>query len=78
MTKSKLTDYVINPYMGCEQKSSLVRRDFEILKELNVELGMSINSLDVSCSSIVEPQATPPEERIETLYAAKKLGINVF
>jgi len=59
-------------------KSALVRRDFDLLKELNVEIGCSINSLDASISRIIEPFASPPKERINVLKEAKEQGIEVY
>jgi DNA repair photolyase len=59
-------------------KSALVKRDFDLLKQLNVELGCSINSLDANISRIIEPFASPPQERINILKEAKKQGIKVY
>jgi|TARA_Y100000310_G_scaffold301898_1_gene338749 DNA repair photolyase len=59
-------------------KSALVKRDFDLLKKLNVDLGMSINQLDEKVSRIIEPLASPPKERIGTLKLAKKQGIRTF
>ena len=59
-------------------KSALVKRDFDLLKELNIELGMSVNQLDEKIARIIEPLASPPQERIETLRQAKKQGIKTF
>jgi len=59
-------------------KSSLVKRDFDLLKKLNVEVGCSINSLNLSISRIIEPFASPPKERINALKEAKKQGIEVY
>jgi len=59
-------------------KSNLVRRDFDLLKKLNVELGISINTLDDRISKIIEPFASLPRERINILKEAKKLGIKVY
>ncbi len=59
-------------------KSALVKRDFDILKNLKVELGCSINTLDNATSRIIEPFAPPPSERIKALKEAKKQGIEVF
>jgi len=59
-------------------KSSLVKRDFDLIKQLKAELGMSINNLDEKVSRIIEPLASPPQERIKTLKEAKKKGIKVF
>jgi len=59
-------------------KSSLVQRDFDLFKQLNLELGMSINQLNKKTASIIEPNASSPEERIETLTKAKAQGIKTY
>jgi len=59
-------------------KSALVRRDFDLLKKLNIELGMSINTINDDIARIIEPLASPPSLRIETLRLAKNNGIKVF
>jgi len=59
-------------------KSDLVRRDFDILKNLNVEIGCSINTLDENVTKIIEPFASFPKQRIKVLKEAKKLGIKVY
>jgi len=59
-------------------KSVLVKRDFDLLKRLNVDLGMSVNTLEEKYSKAIEPFASPPKLRIETLKEAKKKGIRVY
>ncbi|MFH1307893.1 MAG: DUF5131 family protein [archaeon] len=59
-------------------KSTLVERDFDLIKEIGIELGMSINNLDKNISKLIEPGAPPPLDRIETLKKAKEYGIKVF
>jgi len=59
-------------------KSALVKRDFGLLKELGAELGMSMNTLDEKVSRAIEPLASSPRERVETLREAKKQGIKVY
>lgn len=59
-------------------KSALVKRDFDLIKKLNAELGCSINTLDPKFSKIIEPLASPPRERINILKEAKFKGIKVF
>lgn len=59
-------------------KSALVRRDFDLLKQLNVELGLSVNNLDEKTARILEPFASSPFERIKTLKEAKTEGIKVY
>ncbi len=59
-------------------KSVLVRRDFDILKKLDVELGISVNTLDSKAARILEPLASPPMERIKVLKEARTQGIKVY
>jgi DNA repair photolyase len=59
-------------------KSALVKRDFYLLKQLNVELGCSINTLNEKASRTIEPLASSPKERVNVLREAKKEGIKVF
>lgn len=59
-------------------KSALVKRDFDILKNLNVELGCSINTLDEKTARKIEPLASFPKERINVLKEAQKNGIKVY
>ena len=59
-------------------KSCLVERDFDLINKLNAELGMSVNNLDNDVSKILEPKASSPISRINTLKKAKQKGIKVF
>ncbi|HII16147.1 MAG TPA: radical SAM protein [Nanoarchaeota archaeon] len=59
-------------------KSSLVKRDFDLIKELNADLGMSVNTLNGNAARIIEPLASSPLERIKTLKEAKEKGIHVY
>jgi len=59
-------------------KSKLAQRDFDLFKQLNLKLGMSINQLNKKTASIIEPSASSPEERIETLIKAKTQGIKIY
>ncbi len=86
--KYKLTRQILETFVNskCKNKysfeiltkSALVRRDFDLLKQLNVELGCTINTLDNNFSKIIEPLASPPLERIKVLKDAKKEGIKVY
>jgi len=58
-------------------KSSLVRRDFDLLKKLNIDLGMTVNTFNKKASRIIEPYASPPDERVRVLEEAGRLGIKV-
>lgn len=59
-------------------KSSLVKRDFDLLKELDCELGLSLGIIDDKIATIIELGASKPSERIETLKEAKKQGIKIY
>lgn len=59
-------------------KSSLARRDFDLFKKLNIGFGMSVNQLDEKTAKIIEPFASSPKERIETLRLAKETGIKTY
>jgi len=62
-------------------KSCLVERDFGILKELNAEVGLtvnSVNSLDDNYCKVLEPFASSSSERVKTLKKAKKLGLETY
>jgi len=59
-------------------KSVLAERDFDLLKQLKVELGVSINNLEEKYSHIIEPFASSPRERINMLRKAKEQGIKVY
>jgi len=61
-------------------KSTLVKRDLDLLKEINdkskVIVSMSFSSLDDEASSIFEPGVPPPSERLELLSSFKKEDLN--
>lgn len=59
-------------------KSSLVERDFDLLKQLNVELGCSISNLDEKTAKIIEPFTSSPKKRIQVLKKAKQQGIKTY
>jgi DNA repair photolyase len=59
-------------------KSALVRRDFDLIKKLDIELGMSVNTLDNRVAKAIEPLASPPSERIKALKEARKAGIRIY
>lgn len=59
-------------------KSALVKRDFDLIKGINAELGLSINTTDNEAARLIEPFASSPSLRIETLKQAKSQGIKVY
>lgn len=60
-------------------KSSLVKRDFDILKDYpQVELGLTITTMDESLKEKIEPLSSSSRERISTLEEAAKSGIKSY
>jgi DNA repair photolyase len=61
-----------------QTKSDLVRRDFDILAgQPNVSVCETITTLDEELSARIEPLASPPSARLETLRQAAEAGIAV-
>jgi len=60
-------------------KSTLIERDFDIIKKINEKsraiVSMSFSSVDDEISRVFEPGVPPPSERLETLKKFKKEGI---
>lgn len=64
--------------VGILTKSSLVARDLDIMRgRSNVELGMTISTVDESIRLGIEPDASPVPERIETLRKAADAGVKI-
>lgn len=60
-------------------KSSLIKRDFDLLTQFeNVEVGISINTLDEYTARDLEPLASHPRNRLEAIRAAKKQGLSTY
>lgn len=83
LTRRTLETIVRSPYrvkftFSLLTKSALFLRDLDLLKELNVEVGCSVNTLDEKATGIIEPQASPPQERIAALRSAHQLGLTTY
>lgn len=86
--KYKLTRQILDIFVASEfkdkytmeilTKSTLVERDFDLIKQPNIELGMSVNGLDDKFSRVVEPIASLPKDRIKTLKKASEYGIQTY
>jgi len=60
-------------------KRSTVLRDFDLIeKAKDVSVGVSITTFDKKAALLIEPGASPPEERAEVLRQAKKRNIHAF
>jgi DNA repair photolyase len=59
-------------------KSSFIRDDLDILEGADVELGMTLTTMDNALCSKIEPGASPTSERIDTLREAADRGIKIW
>ncbi len=60
-------------------KSSLIERDFNLLSAYKTpRLGMTITTLDKGLQKVLEPYASEPQERLNTLKKAQKKGIKTW
>ncbi len=60
-------------------KSSLILRDFDILEAYKTpSLGMTITTLNRNLQKVLEPYASEPEERLNTLKQAQDKGIKIW
>jgi len=71
--------YEFNLPVSILTKSTLVEKDFDVIKEINKKnraiVSMSFSSVDDEISSVFEPGVPPPSERLETLKKFKEEGI---
>ena len=60
-------------------KSTLVERDFDLLREIDAKSGaivsMSFSGVEKKLSAIFEPGVPPPHARLATLTRAKRAGL---
>jgi DNA repair photolyase len=60
-------------------KSALAARDMDILAAAKgTDFGVTITSLDATLCHIIEPVASPPEERLTLLEKAKSKGLTTY
>jgi DNA repair photolyase len=60
-------------------KSSLILRDFDLLEAYKTpSLGMTITTLNRNLQKVLEPYASEPEERLNTLKQAQDKGIKIW
>lgn len=66
-------------HVGILTKSSLVARDLDIMRgRENVEIGMTITTMDESIRTKIEPAASSSAERINTLRRAADAGVRIY
>jgi len=60
-------------------KSKFVTRDIDLFKQFeNIEVGISISSLDNEFAQLIERGASRPKERLEALKEIHKNGIKTY
>jgi DNA repair photolyase len=60
-------------------KSSMVLRDLDILRSWpEVEVGISISTMDGSITDLIEPGASPPRERMDALSELGRSGVSAY
>jgi DNA repair photolyase len=64
--------------VGILTKSALVSRDFDLLERGEVDLGATVSIRDEHIRRVVEPEASPTQERLETLTEAAGRGIEIW
>ncbi len=65
--------------VSIQTKSSLVLKDLDLLRRLrDVEVGVTITTLDEAARRRVEPFASPAPRRVETLRALNAVGIRTW
>ena len=66
-------------HVGILTKSSLVCRDLDVMQgHDNVELGMTITTMNEGIRTKIEPAASPSAKRIETLRTASEAGVKIY
>jgi DNA repair photolyase len=59
-------------------KSSLARRDLDLLSRGNMDFGVTVTTLDPRLARIIEPGASLPADRLAVLAEAKSKGIRTY
>lgn len=64
--------------VSIQTKSSLVARDADLIKPGKFELGMTLTTMDRELASLLEPMASPPEARAQTIEEFSKNGVETW
>lgn len=69
----------IQPSIAIQSKAHLITRDIDLFKKFkNIEVGISMSTLEDDVRKKVEPLASSPEDRIEALKKIKKAGLRTY
>lgn len=61
-----------------QTKSDLVKRDIDLLSEMDSDVGLTITSLDDDFRKKYEPNAPPISDRLSTIKELKERGVGVW
>ena len=64
--------------VGILTKGGLVRRDIEVMRGADVELGVTLATVDDDVRRILEPEASPVAERLDALRRAREAGLSTY
>ena len=80
LTRRCLEVLLARQFPVCIQtKSALAARDVDLIGEFrDVEVGLTVTTLDAAASALIEPGASPPEERLNTLRRLADAGIRTW
>ena len=83
-TLEKLLEHEKNPLakgfsITIQTKSALVLRDIDLISQFkDIEVGITITTLDSKYARLFEPLASPPKERLRKLETLNKNGIKTY
>ena len=64
--------------VGILTKSGLVRRDIEVMRGGEVDVGVTLTTVDEDVRRILEPGASPVGDRLDVLRRAKAAGLTTY
>ena len=60
-------------------KSNLVTRDIDLFRQFeNIQVGISMNSLNEGFGKLIEPRASKPQDRLDALKTIANAGISTY
>ncbi|MDO9536951.1 MAG: radical SAM protein [Thermoplasmata archaeon] len=72
-------EQLVSSSVCIQTKGDIILRDLDILKRIkNLEVGITITTMDQETARILEPGAPPPENRIKALAKLSKEGIRTW
>jgi len=65
-------------YVSIQTKSKLVLRDLDLIRLGKLDVGLTITTMDDYLASLIEPGASKPSERAETLRKLSEEGVETW